>query len=493
MRPPTTTDARGTLLVFGAGFIGEHVARRAAEHGYAVLGTTRRRERAKELTKRGVQPLLFRGSEPLADEVVESHLSSVTHILSTVPPSAGADPVLAQHRETLEKRMPSLKWIGHVSTAAVYGAQPHIDASTVPRPGTYGGRLRMLIEREWAALALPPTADPVRIFRPTSVYGPWRGPQQSLRQGMAAAIEKPDHVVSRIHVDDVAAAVLASMEQSLGVFSSDDVQEGGDAATAEADGCPIEGAGCSTYLLADEEPASPAEVLREAAKIYGCPAPEAISYDQIESGLSADARAFWSHPVRAASGGALGALGVRLAYPNYREGLAAVRDVEASPIELPSPPAADEAPVTPPSPPPPKPRRAKAAKAAPKKEATSPPVAEKKTAEAKTEKEIALENEIEALKAQLATTKGARSAAAVVEAATKPAAAGAAASLTDESIETMKVADIKDELRKFDKKLLPELDLRVSGKKDELVDRLKKARDAMGSKGAASRSDDVPF
>ena len=80
-----------------------------------------------------------------------------------------------------------------------------------------------------------------------------------------------------------------------------------------------------------------------------------------------------------------------------------------------------------------------------------------------------------------------------MEAATKPAAAGAAASLTDEAIETMKVADIKDELRKFDKKLLPELDLRVSGKKDELVDRLKRARDAMGSKGAASRSDDVPF
>ena len=87
----------------------------------------------------------------------------------------------------------------------------------------------------------------------------------------------------------------------------------------------------------------------------------------------------------------------------------------------------------------------------------------KKTAEAKTEKEIALENEIEALKAQLATTEGARSAAAVVEAATKPAAAGAAASLTDEAIETMKWPTSRTSSIKFDKKLLPELDLRVSG------------------------------
>ena len=373
MRPPTTTDARGTLLVFGAGFIGEHVARRAAEHGYAVLGTTRRL--AGELAKQRAAAALQRLG---AARGRGRRIAPIQRDAYTLDRAAvrRRRPGPWQHRGRLRGSVRPLKWIGHVSTAAVYGAQPHIDASSVPRPGTYGGRLRMLIEREWAALALPPTADPVRIFRPTSVYGPWRGPQQSLRQGMAAAIEKPDHVVSRIHVDDVAAAVLASMEQSLGVFSSDGVQEGGDAATAEADGCPIEGAGCSTYLLADEEPASPAEVLREAAKIYGCPAPEAISYDQIESGLSADARAFWSHPVRAASGGALGALGVRLAYPNYREGLAAVRDVEASPIELPSPPAADEAPATPPSPPPPKPRRAKAAKAAPKKEATAPPVAE---------------------------------------------------------------------------------------------------------------------
>ena len=199
---------RGTLLVFGAGFIGEHVARRAAEHGFAVYGTTRRREREKELGRRGVmQPLIFRGSEPLAEDLVQSQLADVTHLLSTVPPSGGADPVLVQHRALLEERLPALQWVGHVSSASVYGEQAEIDDATVPRPSTYGERLRLLVEREWATLALPPTADPVRIFRLASVYGPGRGPQQLLRASRATAIEKPGHVTSRIHVEDVAAAV----------------------------------------------------------------------------------------------------------------------------------------------------------------------------------------------------------------------------------------------------------------------------------------------
>ena len=46
---------------------------------------------------------------------------SVTHVLSTVPPADGFDPVLVHHARTLTARMPSLRWVGHISTAAVYG------------------------------------------------------------------------------------------------------------------------------------------------------------------------------------------------------------------------------------------------------------------------------------------------------------------------------------------------------------------------------------
>ena len=90
------------------------------------------------------------------------------------------------------------------------------------------------------------------------------------------------HVVSRIHVDDLAGAIVASMDQSPpggheqslvrdGAFAdrTGSMAEGGASVgvdnpggeEAMADGswlgCPIEGAGCSTYLIADDEPAAP--------------------------------------------------------------------------------------------------------------------------------------------------------------------------------------------------------------------------------------------
>ena len=452
-------DPRGTLLVFGAGFIGNHVAKRAADYGYAVFGTTRRRERSKELAQQGVlQPLLFRGAEPLDADFAETHLSGVTHLLSTVPPSDGADPVLTHHRKMLEERLPSLQWVGHISTAAVYGEHGEIDATTVPRPGTYGERLRMLIEREWASLSLPPTADPVRIFRPASVYGPWRGPQQTLRQGRAAAIEKPGYVASRIHVDDVAAAILSSMEQSLGAG----------AGVAPEEGCPVEGSGCSTYLLADAEPASPADVLRYTAQLYGCPPPSLIEYPQIEHTLSAQARAFWSRPVVAKSESACAALGLSLAYPTYREGLAAVRDVEDSPIDLPPPPEPEPAPDKPA-------RKPRAVKAATAKKATPAKATEETAAAAVTpmgdvgpdehkwQDAVAarhdLELEIEQLRAELDVLDGAKP-----QPDSMSEASETLASLSREELTDMKVKELKP--------LLRVLKLPVSGRKGELIERL---------------------
>ena len=336
MSPPSAA-LRGTLFIFGAGFIGEHVAKQAARCGYSVLGTTRRRSRVAELTQLGVvqDPLLFRGDEPLPEDVVRSQLSTVTHVLSTVPPNLGDDPVLVHHARTLESCMPSLRWVGHISTAAVYGTASEIDAKTVPRPSAVGERLRMNIEREWAALSLPDHTAPVRIFRPTSVYGPWRGPQQLLREGRAVAIEKADFVASRVHVDDVAAAIVASMMEVDGAGRAGEVEASpgssalaeGDEDEAMEDGCPVEGAGCSTYLLTDTEPAAPSDVLHYASSLFGGPPLTTMAYADAEAHMSATARAFWANPVRA-SPSAFAALGLQLTHPSYKEGLRAVKETE---------------------------------------------------------------------------------------------------------------------------------------------------------------------
>jgi nucleoside-diphosphate-sugar epimerase len=326
---------RGKLLIFGTGFIGEHVARRAVESKYEVLGTTRRRQRAKELATRGtVQPLIFRGVGPLPEELIESELADVTHVLSTVPPSAGVDPVLSHHTSTLEACMPSLRWVGHISTAAVYGAQSAVDGSTVPRPRTASERMRLQVEREWAALSLPQGAAGVRIFRPSSVYGPWRGPQQLLRDGRAVAIQKPGHVASRVHVDDVAAIILASMNLEGPGGGASGVSDGVSPATGAAtnvDDCPVEGPDSLTYVLADNEPAAPSDVILYTASLYGWPQPPTVDFSDVEYTLSAGARSFWRQPVRVSSASSLGSLGVSLAYPSFQEGLKAVQAAEGPP------------------------------------------------------------------------------------------------------------------------------------------------------------------
>jgi len=64
------------LLLFGPGYVGAAVARAAGNAGFAVTGVTR-------------------ATFADADEA----LVRATHLLSTVPPDAAGDPVLARHAD----------------------------------------------------------------------------------------------------------------------------------------------------------------------------------------------------------------------------------------------------------------------------------------------------------------------------------------------------------------------------------------------------------
>eukprot|EP00966_Prymnesium_polylepis_P268288 6197916-Prymnesium_polylepis.1 len=297
--PPQSSQAAArTLLLFGAGYIGERVARRALAEGFSVVGTTRSPARADQLRQAGVQPLLFSGTEPLPDATAAQLLPSVTHLLSTVPPSNGRDPVLDLHSRALRDGLPRLDWLGHISTAEVYGQQSQewIDEACSPRPVTPAAKLRLLIEHEWGALALP-----LHIFRPAAVYGPGRGPQVLLRQGKAVAIEQPGHVASRVHVDDVARLVVASM-------------------------CAPHPNG-AVYNAADDEPAPPAHALALAAELLQLPPPPRLAFAEAAPQLSASARAFWSTSLKLRAA-RRDELGVALHHPSFREGLRATIEAE---------------------------------------------------------------------------------------------------------------------------------------------------------------------
>ena len=214
-------------------------------------------------------------------------LARATHILATAAPDGNGDPFLAAARAAINAARP--RWVGYLSTTAVYGDHQGgwVDEMTPPTPQSARAVLRILAEKQWIATGLA-----VHIFRLAGIYGPGRGPFEKVRDGSARRIIKPGQVFSRIHVDDIAATLAASITR------------------------PNPGA---IYNVCDDDPAPPEDVLAYAAALLGLPEPPGVPYGAAE--MSPMARSFYGESKRVSNRRIRGELGVQLAYPTYREGL----------------------------------------------------------------------------------------------------------------------------------------------------------------------------
>ncbi|PLL14824.1 NAD(P)-dependent oxidoreductase [Tabrizicola sp. TH137] len=276
-----------TLLSIGHGYSAEALAQRLLPQGWRVIGTTRRPEKARRLEAAGVEPVLLPGS-------LREALAAATHVLVSVAPEEAGDPILRDHAEELRAARP--RWVGYLSTTAVYGdhAGGWVDEETALTPTTARGHARVAAERGWAALGLP-----LQIFRLAGIYGPGRGPFEKVRDGTARRIIKPGQVFSRIHVEDIAQVLEASIARP---------RAGG------------------IYNVCDDDPAPPEDVIGHAAELLGLPLPEAIPYDQAE--MTPMARSFYAESKRVRNDRIKAELGVTLIYPTYREGLAGLLAAE---------------------------------------------------------------------------------------------------------------------------------------------------------------------
>ena len=276
-----------TLLSIGHGFSARALARLLIAKGWHVIGTTRSSEKAKRLAAEGVEPTIWPGN-PLP-------LNRATHVLSSVSPDDGGDPVLAEAGEAL-KEASHLEWVGYLSTTGVYGDREGdwVDEGSDLRPATRRGKARVDAEAAWQALGLP-----LHIFRLAGIYGPGRGPFEKVRNGTARRIIKDGQVFSRIHVDDIAQVLAASIER------------------------PNPG---SIYNLCDDDLAPPQDVISHAAELLGLPVPPTVDFEDAE--LSPMARSFYAESKRVRNARIKEELGVKLLYPTFREGLAAVLAAE---------------------------------------------------------------------------------------------------------------------------------------------------------------------
>ena len=263
------------MLIFGMGYTGTRLARALLARGWRVTGVRR---------EAGEGVLAF-------DDVAEvrAAIARASHILSSVPPDpTGQDPVLAHFH--MEIALYS-QWIGYLSSTGVYG---DTGGAWVDESAEIGGgrrSARAVADFRWQSLRTD-----VRVFRLPGIYGPGRSALDRVRQGRAHRIDLPGQVFSRIHVDDIITAIIASFEAPPGV-----------------------------YNIADDLPSSQNDVINYACSLLRFPVPPLLPPDS--ASLSAQSRAFYSESRRVANGKAKRLFDWRPGFPDFRAGLAALAEI----------------------------------------------------------------------------------------------------------------------------------------------------------------------
>mgnify|MGYP003385485175 CR=1 FL=1 len=265
------------LLSIGHGFSASVLGAHLIKDGWTVYGTTRSVEKAKKLNNDGVNSIIWPGTN------LTPYIQKATHILTSVSPNSQGDPVLDQYNEVFSKN--TFDWVGYLSTTGVYGN--HNGGWVDENSPLTRGQLRVEAEFAWSKLNVN-----LHIFRLAGIYGPGRGPFSKVRNGTARRIIKEGQLFSRIHVDDIAQVLLASIRY------------------------PRQGA---IYNVCDDTPAPPEDVIAYAAELLGMPIPLAVDYN--EADMTPMARSFYAENKRVRNDLIKEELGIELKFPDYKTGL----------------------------------------------------------------------------------------------------------------------------------------------------------------------------
>ena len=264
------------LFCFGFGFTAEHLAKILPHDEWRISGTTRHEAGLAAMAAQGVGGFVFDQLRDIPD--------SVTHVLASIPPDETGDPAVSRFANVLAR---NLTWIAYLSTTGVYGDRQGgiVTEESALNPTSDRARRRVLAESQWRPFK-------AHIFRLPGIYGKGRSQLDSLRDGTAKRIVKPGQIFSRIHVEDIAGILAASIAR------------------------PNPG---RIYNVADDEPCPPQDVVTYAAEILNMPPPPEVAYEQ--ANLSPMARSFYDDSKRVSNERIKSELGYVLKYPNYRFGL----------------------------------------------------------------------------------------------------------------------------------------------------------------------------
>lgn len=284
----------GHLFSYGHGYSAAALADLLRPLGWDMTGTTRNPEKADALRQSGMIARITPQDSLSAD------LATATHLLVSAAPNDTGDPFLHAHLPDLEAAQ-NLEWVGYLSTTGVYGDHGGgwVDETSPLTPATARGKARVAAEAQWRDVAEKLGLN-LKIFRLAGIYGPGRGPFAKVRNGTARRIIKANQVFSRIHVEDIAQVLLASINQPQS---------------------------SQIFNVCDNAAAPPEDVIAYAAELLGMPLPPKQDFETAQ--MTPMARSFYAESKKVANGRIKSELNVKLAYPDYKSGLKALLAAES--------------------------------------------------------------------------------------------------------------------------------------------------------------------
>jgi nucleoside-diphosphate-sugar epimerase len=274
------------LFIFGLGYVGQYLGQHLLEQGWAVAGTTRTPTQAQKLKALRFHPIVWDGTSDVPRDLLEDY----SHILVTIPPDEQGDIILRYH-DFLSR---TSSWVGYLSATSVYGDHQGawVTEASEKKPISARGRQRLLAENQWLSLRDKNVEFPIHIFRLSGIYGPERSVLDGIRAGTAQRIDKPGHLFSRMHIEDIISTLMASM---------------------------VKPQAREVYNLADDEPASTADLIAYGCQLLNIKPLPVIPFE--EATISDTLREFYSENKCVCNDKIKESLGVSLKYPTYREGL----------------------------------------------------------------------------------------------------------------------------------------------------------------------------
>ena len=272
------------FLILGCGFSGSFFAKTIRQLGCTALTSSRSENKDPN-------SFVFNSENGMFPD--KKIFDGITHVLSCIPPDKnGKDPVLSSFKCKLKSL--SLEWVGYLSTTGVYGNTKGDWVSEIdqPNPCQKRSHTRLSCEKEWIESGLP-----IQIFRLPGIYGPGRSTFEAIRNKKIRVISKKNQVFSRIHVADIANAIIYLLENKNSLKFHQVIN------------------------VADDEPCSQIEVIQYCYDLLGLKMPEPILFEDVKKELSPMAKSFWMENRRVSNTLLCKTLGYKLIYKSFKTGL----------------------------------------------------------------------------------------------------------------------------------------------------------------------------